>query len=158
MSAMRRAVTVFVLAAAAVTPALAVAQKNPADMPDKAITDGSAQQALDAAKARWKKAKIRSYDFRVRHSCFCAPDYTKERVVKVRNGVPAKRTASQVKDIATVARLFGKVQGAIDGKVTNLDVTYDARYGYPRNIYIDQSIMIADEEQGYGARGLKKRP
>jgi hypothetical protein len=127
------------------------------DLPvtDPAITSGSAQRSLDAARARWKAKGPRSYQLVVRHSCFCPEQYTRPRTVVVRNG-KIVRASKYVRDIATVPRLFKIVQAAIDRKVVNLDVTYDAKRGFPRNIWVDTSLQIADEEQGYGASKLKR--
>lgn len=127
-----------------------VAQDDPATATDPSITDGSAQRALDAARQRWRTHGERSYRMTVRISCFCAPAYTQPHVVVVRGG-RIVRAAPEVRRIATVPRLFRIVAGAIDDRVARLDVRYDVRRGFPRTIYVDRSLMIADEEAGYGA-------
>jgi hypothetical protein len=151
---MRTLALVASTAFALVAASPAQPQEPPAEKPDPAITDGSAQRALDAAKARWRARGPASYRFRVRRSCFCPPAYTTERRVTVRGGRPV-RPPEQVEDFATVPRLFRIVRRAIADGAVDLDVTYDKRYGYPRAIFVDRSRMIADEESGYGARYLK---
>lgn len=145
--------TCALLALVAHTPA--VAQQDPATQPDAAITDGSAQRALDAARTAWQSYGARSYRMRVRIQCFCAPDYTKARTVEVRGGRIVHAAAS-IRRIATVPRLLRIVQGAIDAKVSNLDVRYDPGRGIPRSIFIDTSPMIADEEVGYGVLAFRR--
>lgn len=142
------------LAAAVLTVVPAVAQQ-PQEVPDASITDGSAQRALDAAKARWKAKGPRSYTMRVRRSCFCPPPYTSPHTVVVRGG-RITRAHEAVRDVATVPRLFRVVQRAIDGKAVRLTVRYDATRGVPRSIAVDQSFMIADEEQALTVDRFKR--
>lgn len=133
------------------------AQNDPveiSDSPDAAIVDGSAQRALDAARTRWRAHAPVRYRFRVARSCFCPPQVRRSARVVVRGGSPV-HPPDRVKDIATVTRLFGKVQAAIDAKVAGLDVRYDPTRGYPRYVYVDESRAIADEEQGYTASELR---
>ena len=131
-----------------------IAQAQPPAV-DPAIADGSAQRALDAARAKWKAKGPRSYRFVVRHSCFCPTAYTRPYTVVVRNG-KIVRASKYVRDVATVPRLFKIVASAIAQKVVNLDVTYDTARGFPRMIFVDRSLQIADEEQGYGASLLRR--
>jgi hypothetical protein len=139
---------------AALTAAIALAvpaqAQLPPVIPDPAITNGSAQKALDAAKAKWKAKGAASYQMVVRRSCFCPEQYIRPRTVVVRKDKIVK-AAEEVREIATVPRLFRIVQQAINKKVQNLDVTYDAVRGFPRTIFVDGSLQIADAEQGYGA-------
>ena len=128
-----------VAATALAAPALAQ-DDNP---PDPSIVDGSAQAALDRAKARWRAANIRSYRFEVRVECFC-PDVRWHAVV-VRNRRPSSRSDPQVTEVATVPRLHRAIRRAIDARVYRLTVTY-GRYGVPRTIAIDENPRIADEE------------
>lgn len=122
---------------------------------DQSILDGSAQKALDAAKAKWKAKGTSSYRWVVRRSCFCPVQYTRPHTVTIRRGKIVK-AAGEVRDFATVPRMFRIVQKAIDRKVQNLDVTYDRTRGFPRSIFVDTSLQIADEEQGYGASKFRR--
>lgn len=120
---------------------------QPGDTPDPAITDGSAQRALTQARARFKAAHVASYRVRVALSCFCPEEIRKPRTITVRGGIP-RQPPAHLKDMATVPRMFRKIQHAIDQGVAGLDATYGAR-GVPRKISIDVSRMIADEESYY---------
>jgi hypothetical protein len=127
------------------------------DLPatDPKITDGSAQQALDTARAAWKKAAIKSYQVRVALGCFCPRTYTMPRTIRVRRGAPVN-PPPHLKDMATVPRMFKKIQGAIDGKVAAITVKYGT-HGVPKSISIDRDRRIADEEEYYTVDRFKKR-
>jgi len=155
MAARHLRALVFVLAAVVLAapagPAGAQEAPNP---PDPYIVDGSAQRALDRARAKWKAAKLRSYRYEARRMCFCPT--TGWHVVNVRGGVPSKRVHANVKDIATVPRLFRQIQRAIDNEAHDLTVTY-ATYGVPRKVTIDTYQNVIDEEQYFSIRGFKRR-
>jgi hypothetical protein len=141
----------LLLATAAAVPAAAQEAPNP---PDPAIVDGSAQRALDRARAKWKAAKIGSYRYEARRQCFCPT--TGWHVVNVRNGVPSARVHADVKDIATVPRLFRQIQRAIDRRAHDLTVTYST-HGVPKKLTIDTYANVIDEEQYFSIRGFKRR-
>ena len=141
--------TLVTVAAAIAAPA--VAQDETA--PDPSIADGSAQRALDRAKARWRDAAIRSYRFDVRVDCFC-PDVRWHAVV-VRNRRPASGTPREVIEVATVPRLHRAIRRAIDARVYRLDVSY-GRHGVPTRIAIDENPRIADEEVTYRTRRFRR--
>ena len=142
---------VMVMSASIALPALAQEPPNPTD---PRIVDGTAQKVLDRAKVRWRAAKIRSYRYEARHTCFC-PTSGWHPIV-VRNGLPSKATHSDVKQIATVPRLFLVIQRAIDKKAHKLTVTYGSR-GVPSKISIDQVQNVIDEEQYFGVRRFTRR-
>jgi hypothetical protein len=127
-----RLVTLVVLAAAVATPASAATS--------------APQQRLDAARKQWKAAHLSSYRYEVSVSCFCAPR-TGHLFYVVRNGV-ARLPKNGDKSVATVPRLFRKIQDAIDHHAAQLDVTYGRR-GVPKSIYIDGAANIADDEVTY---------
>lgn len=153
---LRRVLLLLALALAAAAsgaPVPAAAQEAP-NPPDPYIVDGSAQKALDRAKARWRAAKIRSYRYEARRQCFCPT--TGWHTVNVRDGVPSKRVHASVKDIATVPRLFRQIQRAIDRRAHDLTVTYST-HGVPTKLTIDSYANVIDEEQYFSIRGFKRR-
>ncbi len=154
----RSLLCVTLVALSTVTAGGAHAQgTGPTEKPDPAIVDGSAQRALTRARATWKAANVRSYRVRVALGCFCPEDIRKPRTITVRGGIP-RNPPSHLKDMATVPRMFRKIQRAIDDGVAELRVTYGAR-GVPRKIAIDVSRMIADEESYYSIdRFVRLRP
>jgi hypothetical protein len=119
----------------------------PGDTVDPDIADGSAQRALDAARARWRAFDVHSYRYRAQLQCFCTPGTIAPAVLVVRAGKPVDPPA-RLRGIATVPRIFRRVQEAIDDRVAGLSVRYGKR-GVPRSVQIDPSLMIADEEIGY---------
>ena len=143
----------LVAAAAAALPAGAQDGLPPAT-PDASIADGSAQRALDQARARWNRLKIRNYDYEVMVTCFCP--YTGWVLVKVRNGVPTKRSQAAAGGLATVPRLFREIRRAIDAPAHRLNVHYGAR-GVPVDVYSDPIEFVADDENGFGTRRFKRR-
>lgn len=145
----------LVLAAGAATATVGPAgAQEPPNPPDPSIVDGAAQKALDRARAKWKAAKLRSYRYEARRVCFCPT--TGWHVVNVRGGVPSRRVHADVKDIATVPRLFRQIQRAIDRRAHDLTVTYSTR-GVPTRITIDTYENVIDEEQYFTIRGFKRR-
>jgi hypothetical protein len=122
--------------------------------PDPGIADGSAQRALDQARARWNRLKIRNYDYEVMVTCFCP--YTGWVRVQVRNTVPTTRSQAAAGELATVPRLFRQIQQAIDTPAHQLDVRYGAR-GVPVHVYSDPIQYAADDEHGFGIRRFKRR-
>jgi hypothetical protein len=126
----------------------AMAQAPAASHPvDPSITDGSAQQQLDAARQRWQAAQIHDYHFTVQRLCFCAPAFRGPATIVVRYDTPVAPPAA-FDELATIPRLHAIVQKAIDDQVQRLTVSYDAR-GVPLSIAIDHSAMIADDEITY---------
>ncbi len=49
----------------------------------------------------------------------------------------------------TIDDWFDDLKRAIDQKAERIAVTYDKVFGFPADVYIDISSMIADEEQGW---------
>ena len=139
-----RALISAILLALALGAGIASAQL-PAQTPDAAITDGSAQKRLDEARAKWKAQAPRSYRYELRRTCFCPPQ--KGVTVIVRGGRIVKYP-EDLKSVASVPRLFRAIQEAIDDKVVDLDVSY-AKRGFPKSLYVDRSQYVADEESGY---------
>jgi hypothetical protein len=86
--------------------------------------------------------------------CFCPS--TNWHTVNVRDGVPSKRVHPDVKDIATVPRLFRQIQRAIDNRAHALTVTYST-HGVPKKVTIDTYANVIDEEQYFSIRGFKRR-
>jgi hypothetical protein len=135
----------LVLAALAL-PAAAAGVEPPPET-DPTIADGTAQQALDDARATWQAAGVRHYRMRMRTDCFCGWDVRGPRRIEVRDGNPVARPPAHLRGYATIWRLFSRIQDAIDDEVAGLTVEYDRR-GVPRNVYVDVSHTMIDEERG----------
>lgn len=141
------ALVAFMTLALAVAAPLSAGQAvAPGDTVDPGITDGSKQRRLDTARKAWKATNVRSYSYMVQLSCFC-PNRPDVKMV-VRGGRPAAGSPKYMQDVATVPRLFRKIQRAIDAKVASIRVSY-AKRGFPKSIAIDVDRRIADEESYY---------
>jgi hypothetical protein len=149
----------FVLAlAVAIAPVAAApvsAHQSSQEDVDPGIADGSAQRELDAARTRWRAGAIRSYRFKLRIVCFCAPAFRRPAKIVVWRGRPVDPPA-RLRAVASVPRLQSRVQDAIDDRVAGLSVRYGRR-GVPRSIAIDRSRRIADEEIGYAVVRFSSR-
>jgi hypothetical protein len=154
----RGVLTLLLVSALAAAAATAQTPPQPSgDEPDPSIRDGSAQHALDRARARWRRARIHSYRFRLSRICFCAGE--REWVLFVRDDRPLD-PPDVLERVATVRRLHGTVQRAIDRGAAGLSVTYGSR-GVPRRIAIDEHRFVSDDEITYEVsrfwRGTKGR-
>jgi len=119
------------------------------------LVKSSLQRDLDAARARWERADIRSYEFRLRVGCFCPPNIIFPVIMTVQNGVntdaeyaqePKEITTDFFKQYDTIDKLFEVVQKAIDDRVDSLTVVYESANGYPKSINIDRIKDAVDDE------------
>ena len=115
--------------------------------------DNPAQTALNKNRVLWKKSNISSYIYTYKTICFC-PE-REDIAVAVTNGQVAAAsyspsgtplTSEELVGLFTVEGLFEVIEKAIEDKVAQLDVTYNAVSGYPEKIFIDVDERMADEE------------
>lgn len=120
---------------------------------DPAIKSGAAAKKFSAARSKWLDSAISDYSFKISASCFCVP--IGEVLVTVHG---RKKMASDPDWYGprSVPALFKVIHGAIREESAMLDVTYDRRTGRPRNISIDRSRQIADEEISYAVKAFRK--
>ncbi len=142
-----RTVAVALLLTALTVGTPAQATDGPGPTVDPRIADGTAQRELDAARAAWSAYGQRHYRMRVATDCFCPPEVRRSRRIEVRDGRPVARPPAHLRPYATVWRIFARTQEAIDNRVAGLTATYDA-HGIPRELFVDVSLTIADEEHG----------
>ena len=107
-------------------------------------------------RAKWQSQGARDYSYRLQIGCFCPQEITQPVIVEVRDGVAtsivyaeggASATSEIFQSYDTIDELFATVQGAINDKVDEVTVTYDAGLGYPIRIYIDPRKTAIDEER-----------
>ena len=127
---------------------------------------------LTESKKLWESQKLQDYDFTLERQCFCPEDWRGPVDIQVRNGsavsviyvsdgtdVPEERFG----DVDTIDKLFALLGNAYSGDgdfaepAESVTVDYDSEMGYPVNLYIDESQLIADEEQGYAVTNLVER-
>lgn len=106
------------------------------------------------ALARWNKAALERYTFVVRWSSWI--QLTEVRYT-VSNGEVTEVEVLQrsPEDLiippseVTVDDLFARVASAIEQNAASIDAGWDPVLGFPSRVYIDFSVMIADEEQSW---------
>ena len=117
-----------------------------------------ADAALDAALARWRAARLVSYEYGYHKFCECHRDSPPETVVSVRDGTVVNvrhRPVGSTSEVPaaeknfeyywTVDGLFELVAAA-QARHVEVRAQYDAALGYPTSIYIDyDKNLIGDE-------------
>jgi len=121
------------------------------------------QQQLNDSHRKWTMKNLKDYQYTFSWSCFCPPEHNKPVTISVRNGALESikyADGSGVVDktkypnYRTIEGLFDFLQDAIDRKAYRIDVSYDAKLGYPTSASIDYDQRIADEEKSFKAEGL----
>lgn len=114
--------------------------------------------ALRTNREQWTSQGTDSYQVRFQRSCFCGPDFRRAALLVVRGGEIASAayaddgTAVEPEFFSryeTIEGLFDLIQEAIEKGAARIDVSYDEKYGYPTDLYIDWHEGMADEEQGF---------
>ena len=118
---------------------------------------------LFAAKARWERANLDSYEMTVQRLCFCGS------VDPVRVTVSGGAIVSRVNVVtdepipANNATLFPDVPGLFAivrearASADHLRVEFDATYGFPTLISIDWETNTADDEVVYSVESFGVR-
>lgn len=124
-----------------------------------AAADADPSQALEAARAKWAKASLRSYSFSIKATCFClTPKYKgPARIVvtrgKVRSGTYIKSPESFMSgEVPMDARLrysvedlFDLIAEGIESKYQSVTASYDEATGHPVTIYLDPGSITDDD-------------
>ena len=119
------------------------------------------QDALNRNMALWKKAHLSTYTYTYKRVCFCPEEEYIQVKVQYGEVVSAHYSPSskpvmpeRLDSLKTVEELFQVIQKAITDEVAKLEVTYNARLGYPERIYIDIDERMADEEMEHQVSNL----
>lgn len=119
---------------------------------------------LAEGRERWAAAGMTAYEYHLRRSCFCDPEYTAEVIIEVVNGaIQTVRYADTGEPIGadrfstyeTVEDLFDIIENAIENDVVGVYVTYDPVDGYPFSVEIDYEPDVADEEIAFYVSDLR---
>ena len=114
------------------------------------------EAALGEHRARFEAAVGEDYDVTFQRSCFCPPESRQPLRLEVRNGevqsvTPTIEGAPSPPALLTVVRavaeVFDLIRDAFGRAAAVGRVDYDPELGYPREVYIDYSERIVDEEQ-----------
>jgi hypothetical protein len=122
-----------------------------------ACTAGASSE-YDQNLEKWKQANISHYRYTLSISCFCPFSQDMPLTIEVQNNEvvsiskadgtmvessdPAYETYTSY---ATLDRIFVELQAAIT-EADEVQVTYDATYGFPLTIAIDQIKEATDDE------------
>jgi hypothetical protein len=108
-------------------------------------------------QSRWQAYGIHDYSMLQSRNCFCPDGGTrylitvqKDAVTRVIN--PADGSvlpAGQWARFKTVVDLFALVKSIDTATVASIQVSYNARYGFPERVFVNPSANIADEEYGF---------
>lgn len=118
---------------------------------------GSEERRLSRARDTWIRSGVYDYEYVVRRSCYCLLAGVAVRVVVLGGAVADLRIDATGEPLSfmyassypTIDGLHARVQRAIDQRAWRLEVSYDSRWGFPTDLYIDLDRNIADEEEGY---------
>jgi hypothetical protein len=128
----------------------------------------AAQTEMQKNQAKWTEAKVSSYRYSLSIMCFCAFGDQMPLTVEVRNGAVASIINAQGKTLApgdpsyeefvrfaTINDTFANLKKAYDGKPASIEVVYDAQYGFPAEISIDNIKDAVDDEVSYQINNFK---
>lgn len=113
--------------------------------------------ALALALERWEQRGPADYRFDYQLSCFCHPAALRPLRVEVRARVVARATYTDtdqavpeeaLADVPTIDDLLGRIVEAVEAGAYLVDASYDDRFGYPRDVFIDRDVRLADDEVG----------
>ena len=121
-------------------------------------SSSGATTQLDSARDRWEGHDLQNYTFQFRWVCFCMREYVQPARLTVRDGMivsgvdPESGEAlepDRLDDFRTIDELFGDIEQAIADSAEEVRLSFDPMWGFPNDVYIDRSRMIADEERGW---------
>ncbi len=115
--------------------------------------------ALSVARAKWRASGLDHYRYELRWQWSF---FSWHGTVTVENGeVTASQTILALPEfiedppgLLTIDDWFDKVSSAQERDVEILEVTWHPDYGYPATGFIDESQLIADEEQSWQILGI----
>ena len=108
-------------------------------------------------ETRWNAYAVQDYTLLQSRDCFCVYGGRKY-LINVRSGkIASIIDPSDGSPLApegwgsylTIPGLFALVKSIDTSAVAQFHVSYDPRYGYPVNLYVDPHAQIADDEYGY---------
>lgn len=130
-------------------------------------TPPSAPTTLDEAQAQWAANGFAAYRYRFERTCFCSPAHLSARVTvrgdtvaaldDVRaNGTPIQDTHHIVdRDMTrSIEQLFDIIRAAERTTIDSVAVTYDARYGHPKTLFVDPLQAMSSEDITYEAHDI----
>jgi len=119
----------------------------------------------------WQDANIKHYRFELDISCFCAfrslmpltIEVLDEQIVSMMGAdgsviLDTDPNYAYFAEYASINNLFVKLDTAFNSGAEEVTVMYDAAYGFPTAIFIDQSKQMADEELRLNVSAFEQLP
>lgn len=103
-------------------------------------------------RRQWRRTRPARYQFQIREN---AGWISWQAVVTVNEGKIEEAVFSEIwppviePTAVTIEDLFDRIETAIENEAERVDLTWDPKLGFPAVCFIDQSLMIADEERGW---------
>ncbi len=115
-----------------------------------------------AARARWRSADLHSYRYELRWSTMIfwlgTISVITDEVVSYERIEAIPPFFEEPPLLRTIDGLFDRIAQARASNAVVIQVTWHREFGYPTSVYIDQSRMIADEEQWWTIESLEPLP
>jgi hypothetical protein len=127
-----------------------------------------ARSELTKNREKWTAQDISHYRFELTISCFCPFMDVMPVVVEVRDGQIVSLTGANGQPLrddfratferaATVEGLFAVAEENLSN-ADQVEVTYDAQYGFPASIIVDRIKLAVDDEISYFVESFKVLP
>ena len=131
----------------------------------------STASEYDQNLKKWQDADVAHYQFDLFIGCFCPFRDMMPLTIEVLNGEVVSITQQDgtavaendpsytyFVEVATVDRLFEILNSSLNGGADEVLVTYDATYGFPVTISIDQIKEAIDDEIAYQVENFEVLP
>jgi hypothetical protein len=122
-------------------------------------------EELERNLAKWRQSGTRTYNYLFQRSCYATlpavlPVLLRVEHNRVTNGVRLdtfERLLSDEREYfdVTIEDIFLKLREALEQNAYRVHVAYDPEMGYPRELRIDKSERIADDETTYFTRVIE---
>jgi hypothetical protein len=123
---------------------------------------------MQTNREKWNAAKVTHYTFELMISCFCPFSEIMPITVEVKDGKIVSMTdvngkavegefAQYIEEAASIERLFALAEKNAS-EAEEIEVTYDAQYGFPSAINVDFIKMAVDDEISYYVNNFKPLP
>lgn len=124
-----------------------------------------AKSELDKNREKWESLGVKHYRFELTISCFCpfmdvipvTVEVKDGKIVSITDvsGQPLREEFRETfGEAATVEGLFAIAEENLSN-ADQVEVTYDAKYGFPASISVDRIKMAVDDEISYYVGAFK---
>ncbi len=129
-----------------------------------ACSQSTAPVPTDIRNARnlWEKSVFENYLFDFRQDCNCIYGGMPLTVLVINNKIESITDSNNVsidstdyKWFYTIDGLFDRLEALSREHTEKFDYTFDTDYGYPRSVYVDPSLQLADDEFAYTIGNLR---